>query len=148
MVITIVGALSAVASMYIKETIDLWSFMSFRNEVVAQERMAMFTMAREIRQAKDNNSVYNTTNATRFRFQDFNNTTIDYQLVSGNIMRNADVLVNGVTNFTLTYYDANNNLLAAPAFNPTNIYRVTIDVTVQAGGRAKSLRTQVFPRNF
>ena len=147
MVITIVGVLVGVSSMYIKETIDLWSFLSFRTEAVAKQRMSLMRMAREMRQIKSNATIYNAT-ATQFRFQDMNNATIEYILNATNVMRNADILVNNVNNLTFSYYDVNNTVVAVPVVNLTSIRRISINMTVQSGNRTKTVATQVYPRNF
>jgi prepilin-type N-terminal cleavage/methylation domain-containing protein len=149
MVITIVGILTAVSSLYIKETIDLWLFLSFRSEAVAQGRAALLRMEREIRQIKNDVSVY-TAEPTRFRFDDINNLNIDYQLSGSNLTRNADILASGVSALAFTYYDNNNQVIANPDVspNPTNIKRININVTAQSGAQSKTLNTQVYPRNL
>ncbi len=149
MVITTVGILTAAASMYIKETINLWRFLSFRSEAVAQGRSALLRMEREIRQIKDDLSVY-AAQPSRFRFDDISNASIDYQLSGSDLTRNAGVLASGVSNLTFTYYDNNNQAIINPDVspNPTNICRIDINVTTQSGGQSKTLKTQIYPRNL
>lgn len=147
MVITIVGVLVGVSSMYIKETIDLWSFLSFRTEAVAKQRAALMRMSREIRQIKSTATIYNAS-AARFSFQDMNNATIDYSVNATNLMRNADILANNLGTMTFAYYDVNNTVLSVPVANLTSIRRIAIQMTVQTGGRTKTIATQVYPRNF
>lgn len=148
-VITIVGILASVASMYIKETIDLWRFISFRNEVVAQARISLSRIGRELRQIKDNYSVYNAT-SSYISFQDVNNSTISYSFSSPNLLRNSDTLASGVTNFTLTYYDEDNLLISSPALYPvrTDIERINIHLEVSSGTQSKALELEVYPRNI
>ncbi|OGX31978.1 MAG: hypothetical protein A3D27_01995 [Omnitrophica WOR_2 bacterium RIFCSPHIGHO2_02_FULL_46_37] len=149
MAITIVGILTTAASMYIKETIDLWRFVTFRSEVAAQVRTALIRMGREIRQLKDALSVYTAT-AGRFRFDDINANNIDYQLSGSNLMRNADILAGGVSGLSFTYYDADNNAITAPLVSPSNtdIRRINISLSIQSGTQSKTLTTQVYPRNL
>lgn len=149
MVITIVGILTTVSSMYIKETIDLWRFLSFRSEIVSQGRLALLRMTREIRQIKDANSV-TTATASAFSFTDINNNPIGFSLSANNLLRNTDILAGGASNLTFTYYDSANQQIAVPVVspNPTNIYRIDISATIAAGGQTKTLRTQVYPRNL
>lgn len=149
MVITIVGILTTAASMYIKETIGLWRFVTSRSEVTAQVRTALLRMGREIRQLQDDLSVYTAT-AARFRFDDINANNIDYQLSGSNLMRNTDILANGVSGLSFTYYDADNNAIAAPLVSPSNtdIRRINISLSIQSGTQTKTLSLQVYPRNL
>ncbi len=149
MAIVIVGALVGISSMYMKETIDLWRFLSFRSEVVSQGRIAMGRMGREIRQIKDNLSVYNAS-AARFRFDDINSNNIDYQLIGNNLTRNADVLASGVSSLGFIYYDRINSVIPAPLVSPneTDICRISITLRVQSGSQTKTLRLQIYPRNL
>jgi len=57
MVIVAVGVIVGVATMYINEVVDLWSFMSFRTDVVNQARLSVARMSREMRQVKNATSV-------------------------------------------------------------------------------------------
>lgn len=149
MVITIVGILTTVSSMYIKETIDLWRFLSFRSEAVAQGRLALLRMAREIRQIQNDASV-RIAETSRFQFDDMSAAMITYELSGSNLLRNSDILASGVSGLTFTYYDTSNQEIASPDVspNPTNIYRIDISVTIESGGQTKALRTQVYPRNL
>lgn len=144
MTITIVGILTAVSSLYIKETIDLWRFLSFRSEAVAQGRTALFRMEREIRQIRDNAAVI-AASVSQLRFFDINNVDINFTLSGGDLMRNADILASGASDLTFTYYNSANQAIVNPT---TDIYRIDISVTIQSGGQSKTLKTQVYPRNL
>ncbi|MBU1998244.1 MAG: prepilin-type N-terminal cleavage/methylation domain-containing protein [Candidatus Omnitrophica bacterium] len=149
MTMSIVGILVSASMLYIKQIIDLWDFMSFRNEIVAPGMMAITRMSREIRQINNSTSVLNA-NSTRFRFTDVNNVTTDYYFSSLNLMRNNDILASGVSNFTLTYYNLTNQPIANPLINPqaTDIKRIKIRLNMFFGNQNKTLETQVFPRNL
>lgn len=164
MVITIVGILTTVSSLYIKETIDLWSFLSFRSEAVAQGRTALLRMEREIRQIKDNASIA-LADSTQLRFisvdlnGDGSDDTIEFVRNSANnelrrIFNNDNsgqgyVLASGVTDDAIfTYYNAANSPLAAPVSDTTQIYRINIELEISAGTQTKTLKTLVYPRNL
>lgn len=149
MAIVIVGVLTGASSMYIKEIVDLWNFLSFRNEAVSQARTALIRMEKEIRQIKDDSSVYAAT-GSRLRFNDVNSLSIDYQLSGTNLFRNADILAVGVNSLVFTYYDKNNSPIASPLVNPdrTDIYRISLGLTVRSGTQSKVLKTLIFPRNL
>ncbi len=158
MVITIVGILTTAASMYIKETIDLWRFLTFRSEATAQARTALIRMAREIRQLKNNASIA-TADASRFRFTalDLNDDTLDdivefYRDAANNELRRifndtpalGDILANSITGLIFTYYNAAGGVPATLS----DIYRINIELKINSGGQAKTLNVQVYPRNL
>lgn len=158
MMIVVVGILAAVGSMYIKVTIDLWQFLNFRNEVASQARMALIRIEREIRQTRDSDSVL-TADATRFRFIDMNNITINYCRATANctcnsagtyLCRDTSILMPGLTNFIFTYYDSSNQVIASPSVSPdkTDIKCIKITFTIQSGNQTKTLSTKVYPRNL
>ena len=153
MVIVVAGILAGSSSMFIKETIDLWRFLSFRSEVVSQERMALMRMGRETRQIKNKASIA-AAEVARFGFHDSNENDIEYQFASGNLTRKSgvnptDILVSNVSSLTFTYYDVNSQVLVNPTLTPeTNIRRILITLTVGAGLQSKTLKMQVYPRNF
>lgn len=156
MVITIVAALVGVSSMYIKETIDLWRFLTFRSEVVAQGRLALMRMVREIRQIQDDvssDSLYiYVANASQIEFNNKdksdNDVRINYNLSGNNLMRNSDILVNNVTALNFTYFDGSNAQLATPVAEVSQIWRITITLVIQSGSQSNTLRSQVYPRNL
>ncbi|MFH1398051.1 MAG: type II secretion system protein [Candidatus Omnitrophota bacterium] len=149
MVIVIVGILAGGSSIYIKQVMDTWNFQNFREEAISQGRIGLIRMTREIRQIK---GPFNVTaaNQTVFSFVDYNDNAISYSLSGTNLNRNSNLLLSGVNNFTFSYYNITNQLVAAPilAPNSTNIYRINIDFQVQSGSQTKRLRSQVWPRNF
>jgi prepilin-type N-terminal cleavage/methylation domain-containing protein len=149
MVIMVVGVLVGVSSLYIKQLVDTWQFLTFRNEMVSEGRAALMRMEREFRQVLDASSVYTAT-STMFEFDDMNNNRISYWLSGNNLMRNSDILADSVTSLAFAYFDKNNNLVAAPVVFPgqTDIYRITITLSLQSGNQSKILRSQVVPKNF
>ncbi len=154
LVMAIVGVLVGVSSLYIRETIDLWRFLSFRNEMINQGRMALSRMAREIRQVSNITSVYTATDS-RFRFQDSNAEMIDYALSGTDLTRNGASLASGIRDLEFTYYGKDGlELTGAPLVSPqqTDIFRVGVSFNVTAGaGNAQqkaTLHTQIVPRGF
>ena len=159
LVMVIVGIIAGVSSLYIRETVDLYRFMTFRSELVSQSRLALMTMAREIRQLRDNFAVTEA-GAGAFRFSDIHETldkTIRYSL-SGNQLKRTlydetgtqtadNVLASGVTALQFLYYDELGQQIT-PVLSPTNIYWVKISITVASGTQTKTLTTMVHPRNL
>ena len=154
MVIIIVGILAGVSSLYIKQVIDQWRFLSFRNEAVSQVKAALFRMTREIRQIQDSASVF-VADASRLQFTDINNQIINYQLSGTNVTRNADILATDIQSLKFCYYAQDNTPVCTPAcgcnvasVNLTTVHHIGMEITVQSGTQSKTLKTQVYPRNL
>jgi prepilin-type N-terminal cleavage/methylation domain-containing protein len=156
MVIVIVGILAGASSMYIKETIDLWRFLTFRNEVVSGGRMALARMAREIRQmdeaevAQTDSLQFLDINGSRLRFRRTadNNLWRDVDSNLDDIFEAQDVLATGVSELDFSYYDKDNNQLLEPVSDPSQIYRINIELEIESGDQTKTLRSQIYPRNL
>jgi hypothetical protein len=138
--------------------VDLYRFLSFRSEVVSQGRLALLTMAREIRQIRDNFSV-TTASSTELRFSDIHETLdkeIKYSLSGTQLKRTLydenglqtadNILATGVTSLQFVYYDVLGQQIT-PVLSPTNLYWIKITITVTSGTQTKTLTTMVHPRN-
>lgn len=162
MAITIVGILATVSSLYIKETIDLWRFLSFRSEAVAQGRTALIRMDREIRQIKDSASIA-LADLSRLRFTsldlsgDGNDDTVEFyrdaetnelRRIFNNDPAQGNALASGISSLAFTYYNAANAEIPAQVADTTQIYRIAIEINIASGTQTKTLRTQVHPRNL
>jgi prepilin-type N-terminal cleavage/methylation domain-containing protein len=158
-VITIVGILAAVASMFIAEQIDLWRFITFRNEAVSQARLALFRMGREIRHMDEAEeadvsdfqflAINETGNLTRLRYRTSGNELlreVDSDL--DETFEDSDILATDVVALNFTYYDGSNVILSTPVAEPLDIYRIGIEINVESGDQSKTLRSQVYPRNL
>ena len=156
--IVIVGTLAGISSMYIKQVMDLWNFISFREETSSQGSTALIRIARELRQAND----ITTADAANLLFtadldsdgtddsvQYFRNAASELRRVfNNNNSGQGDILSSGLSGLDLTYYDANNSALARPVADPAEIKRIKIELTMQAGSQTKTLKTQIWPRNL
>jgi prepilin-type N-terminal cleavage/methylation domain-containing protein len=150
MTIVIVGIILGVLMFSIKGIMDLWNFWSFNSEIVAQGRVGIMRMAREIRQIKNETAIF-IADRSRIQFNDTNNQTIDYSFDGSNLVRNSNVLASGISNLTFNYYNITNAELAPLPLNATNrsgIYMVGFGMTIVSGNQNKTLSTRVFPRNL
>lgn len=162
MVITIIGILAAVSSLYIKEIIDLWRTLSFRSEAVAQGRTALIRMDREIRQVKNSSSIA-LADLSRLRFTsldlngDGNDDTVEFyrdaatnelrRILNGNPAQ-GNALASGITNLAFTYYNASGAALSTPVADTTQVYRIAIEINITSGTQTKTLKALVYPRNI
>lgn len=149
MVMVIVGILAGGISVFVVQGIDIYNFVTFRNEDLAQARMAIDRMAREIRMLKDDHSVMTAT-AAEFEFNDVNNDSIHFWLSGDSLLRNNDTLASGIQNLQFKYWDIQGNELTNPAVSPnaTDIWRITIEMTIQRGDESMTVRTEAHPRNL
>ncbi|MCX5708525.1 MAG: type II secretion system protein, partial [Candidatus Omnitrophica bacterium] len=135
MTIAIMGILSGVLMFSIKGVMDLWNFWSFRSEISSQGRIAVMRMVREIRQVRNETTVF-IADSSRIQFNDTINQTIDYALNGTNLTRNGNVLASGITHLDFTYYDISNAQLAPLPLNQTNreaIFMIGLELTMVSG---------------
>ena len=150
-VITIIGALTLGFSWYFIKTIDLWNFLSFRNEIVNQIRIGLIRMGRDIRQIKRRTPTQETIEeATESSFQfireiDTGDVRIRYRYLTNDtevvyevdqdldgVFDYSHTLLSGASSFRFTYFDSQDNVTTVPS----DIYRVKITLTVTEGGEA------------
>jgi len=163
-VISIVGILAAGFSAYYTGSVDLWDRLSFRNEVVGGIRSGIARMGRDIRQIKrwepTDQAIETATGDTLqfLKFDEANTTRMRYRYVTGDVYLQIDedsdgsfeagepssVLIEGLSNFTFSYFDSGGNSTAAAA----EVYRVRVDLDVQRAGQSFDLQYDIFPRNF
>jgi len=156
--IVIVGTLAGISSMYIKQVMDLWNFISFREETASQGSTALIRIARELRQANDittadaANLIFSAdldANGTDDSVQYLRNAASELRRVfNSNNSGLGDILSSGISGLDLTYYDANNSALARPVSDTGEIKRIKIELAVQSGSQTKTLKTQIWPRNL
>jgi len=151
--LVIVMLLTAILGLFlataISNGVDAWYFVMDKNELMTQTPYSLNRIARELRQIKDLKSVY-AASSNSITFTDTNSVSITYNLSSNTVYRNSNVLIDGVTSFSLLYYDANGNIIASPVVNPanTNIRRIKVSITTQKGSNSLSMETIVRPRNL
>jgi len=153
MSIVIVASVVAGLSFYIKNIVDLYNFITFRNEVASSSRMALSRMIREIRQSASptEGNIITTAAENSFTFTDITGATISYSLSGSNLMRNTDVLSANVNSLTFTYYDLNSLVLAAVPLSVTDcqlVVRVAVEITTSYAGQSLTVKAQTFLRNY
>ena len=161
MVIVVVGVLTAGLSFGVREVVNLWNFLVFRDEIVSQGRIALMRMGREIRQicSREAFEPIQAAEAARFRFDimdldgDGNDDTVEFYHNAGNnelrrIFNDnpaaGNILATNVSSLNFTYYDQNNS----PTTVPSSVYRIVISLALSSGSNILTLRSQIYPRNF
>jgi len=147
--ITLVALMATVGAYAFSPVLDTWLIGSSRGQAANSTSYALNRMMNEIAQLKDAQSVLTAT-ANQFEFIDVDDNTIDYSLSGTNLMRNGNILARGVQALAFSYWDVNHQSLAGPAVSPsaTDLWRVSIGLTSQAGEQEVQMETQVRPRNL
>jgi len=131
--------------------INLWNFQRFQQGSVAEARLGLLRMTRELSQLQDNITVV-TANNQRIQFYNTDDVLIDYeyQVAWGEVRRTGTTLVKNVTDVEIRYFNQANGIIANPLVAPsvTDIWRIEIAITVGSNGRTQTVRTLVFPRNL
>jgi prepilin-type N-terminal cleavage/methylation domain-containing protein len=142
LVIAVLAIISAVGSRIVAK--GLTGYIASQNMIDSdwQARIALESMTREIRNIR---SVSNITIATptRLTFVDTFGITIDYTLSGTNLMEGAQVLADGISTLSFTYYDNN----YASTLIIANINVIQINMTVTQGNTNYPLQVFIFPRN-
>ncbi|MBU0743805.1 MAG: prepilin-type N-terminal cleavage/methylation domain-containing protein [Gammaproteobacteria bacterium] len=112
-VIILIGILIAGSSNLL--SVGFNSFFSEKNIINAnwQGSVALERITRDLRAVCSPSDITVAT-ANRIIINDLNNDTIDYQVVSNQLLRNAQPLADGVQSITLDYYKKDSTLLPFP----------------------------------
>jgi prepilin-type N-terminal cleavage/methylation domain-containing protein len=131
----VLGLLMAGLFLTLQQGQTVYLYGAGRAEVQQNARVALERMLRELRTASTVTTA--AANDVRFTFLDETNTlvTVEYDLAGTNLRRrqtvptvSTDTLVGGVSTFTVTYYDINNNTTTTAA----NVYAVDISITTRS----------------
>jgi len=133
---------------------DGYIFFAQRKEMLADARMSLDRMSREIRMVKNITSITTATQTT-FSFIDTSDKNITFSISSGVINRIEDGVTNSllgdVDSLTFTYYNAGDSVIASPIVSPaeTDIRRIKISITIsKEQGRTLNLQSDITPRNL
>ena len=160
-VITLIGVLSVGLGFFISQTMDIWSFLSFRTELAHQSRLGLIQMGRNIRQIKPKSETeepIKEANQNSFYFlkmEGVNEVGLRYtfsenQLIyerdenSNGTFDNSNILLNNLTDFKFIFFDKNDNLTTTIS----EIYRIRLELTLTEGDQSLSIHYEIYPRNF
>ena len=140
-VMTIMSIVGMVSSYVIIESMKVYARTAPALEATYQARLSAERMKREIRDMKDTASITVFT-ATALTFDDSSSNMIAYSLSGGNLSRNGDLLAQGGTSLTFSYWKSDGTSASVAA----DLHLVEIDLTVQRGNEPYRLQAAVFPR--
>lgn len=151
-VIIILTVIGGITVNIIYNASDAWQFIKLRKDISQQGRVAMERMARQIRLVRDASSVSAANNRTfSFFATDGITNTFSWSGTPGDsLLQNTNVLAENVQNFNLEYRDTNDAVVPLPIIspNPTNIWRIIINLSLTKNGQNISLESEVHPMNL
>lgn len=142
-VMIILGVVAAIGSKIIQAGFN--SYFTNENVTTAntQARLALERMTRDIHAINSSASI-TTASATQLTFTDVNGTSITYQKSGTQLMRNAQVLSDGVNTLTFSYLDRNAAVTAVLA----NIRYITVTLNITSGNVDYTMRTTINTLNY
>jgi prepilin-type N-terminal cleavage/methylation domain-containing protein len=143
MVIVIIGIIAAMASSMISQGFE--AYFTGKNVMDAdwQGRLALERMARDIREIRSAGDI-STMTASQLTFVDLSGNTITYQLSGTNLMRNSQILANGIQSMTLSYFDANGSTTASASA----VRYISISLNVTQNNTNITVATAVYARDL
>ena len=110
-VIAISGIIIAGSSLLLFQGVN--SYNSGKADINAswQASLAIERITRDLRALSSTGNIITAT-GSEFAIRDINGATIDYKVVSGQLLRNTQVLASGVQSVAFTYYDASGTVTA------------------------------------
>lgn len=138
----LLGIVVLVSGIIMGRGLDAYRLVTNRTEAVQDARFAFVRMQKELERLRD----VTVASPQRIVFTDPDAADVEFRLVGTTLYRDADILAQGISALTFTYYRDNGNETSSGP----QVRRIHIDMTVQAGGGAGTLalRTDLFPRIF
>jgi len=130
-VIVLIGIISMVFAVYIREGFDAWAFISGQKGLAFETRAALYRTVREIKRINHNLGI-STHTAQQITFVDIDNNTVTFSQEGTRLLRNSDILLENLKNpggLTFSYLDQNGNT----AVYRENIYTVRLRLITLKG---------------
>lgn len=147
MVMVMVTTLAGFIGNIIYYEVNTYKIVANRKESLQNSRFAFRKIATDVRQIIAQDSIFKAT-ADSIRFKDVNNTEIAYKFTGNEILRNGDVLVDGIFAFQFSYFNNNDNQLMLPISNMKDIRSIALYLSLQVEGKTVVSHMKVTPRNF
>jgi prepilin-type N-terminal cleavage/methylation domain-containing protein len=145
--IVLIGIIAGVLAKMFIWGVDIFDTVSNRKDIVQSSRISMEVISKDLRMIKSENDIVSAS-TTGLNFYNMDNEHIIYNFGDGTISRNANSMVEGITSFVFTYYDANGTILVSPVADPTDIWKIKVELDATVDGKPINLETIVTPRNL
>ena len=146
MVIVIAGIIAGITAVLLLQVTKVYSFVTVREAILSDGELAMERMTREIRQIKDDQSIY-VAGAENIDFEfkkEVGCERVRFWLDGDILRRNNDALASEVIALKFQYKNSDNG----DAENPEDTKRILLEFSIKKGDEEIKLRSQVYPRNL
>lgn len=145
-VIVILGIVSAIGVKLLGGTVK--AYFDGKGYIIAdaQARVALTRMTRELHLIRSATATDLTvTPSTEITFKDTSGASIRYYLSGTSLMRNSQILADGVTNLSLTYLQRDGKTATTTV---TNVFYVILNFSTIYGNSNRASRVVIHPRNM
>jgi prepilin-type N-terminal cleavage/methylation domain-containing protein len=142
-VIVVLGIVASIAAPMIYTAAQASQAQSRLSDILGQARSAMIRMSRDLRNIRSTDASDLVMGASSLSLIDVNTDAIAYTLSSGNLLRNGQILAQGVSNLSFTYYDANAAVTAVNA----NVRYIKFSFTVTRNTISETFYNLIYVRN-
>lgn len=141
--ITLISVIAFIFSSIISTGVDAYFFTSDRKDASQEARVALERMTQELKVIRGAGSIAAAA-PDAISFVKLDGEEVNFSLSGTDLVRNGNILADGVTSFALDYYDRAGNETSVPA----DIWRIAIDLETSERNESVRLRTAVHPRNL
>lgn len=143
LVMMIVSVVAAIGSYILAQGAHAFIDLQDMTDADWQMRVALETMTREIRNIRFPSDI-STATSTQLSFVDNNGKSVSFSYSGTTILENSQVLADGITALTFTYYNSSLAITTTPAL----IALVEMDVTFTKNNTSTGTQLFWFPRNM
>ncbi|MFH1768902.1 MAG: type II secretion system protein [Candidatus Omnitrophota bacterium] len=153
-VIVLVGILAGIFSVVLVQIIDNYSLVESRQDIMTQMKMATDWIVKDIREIDNDGKDPEVSQAcaTAITFIKVDSESVAYVLSGNQILRNGNVLCEGVTTLQFNYRDQGNNVLdvSGGCMNSgqrKRIHHMIVELSFSRGDQSSAMSSWVVLRN-
>ncbi len=147
MVIALIGIIAGVMAQMFVFGVDMFDATATRKDSMQGGRIAVEFMVQDLRAIADADDV-TTATATSLTFYNIDSETINYSYSGGTLSRNSNTLLEGLSNFQLSYTDVDGVVLSTPVSTPGDIWKISFSIDATVDGKPFHMESSVVPRAF
>lgn len=146
-VLTLIGIVAGITAKMLLVGAKTFDTVSTRNETLQINRIGIELLIKDLRMIKSSNDIVSA-DAGRLIFYTVDGEHITYLYSAGELTRNDHLLMNGLSEFQLIYYDNDGTELSVPVTNKSDIWDIKISADATVNESPFHLETKVHPRNI
>ncbi len=143
----VIGIITATSLPFIRGSVNAYVNVRAGKELVQSARIGFSRMLAEMRMIEGSMEIdYGYSNEIRFDLP--NQSNINYEWEYGLLKREGQKLVEGVQDFSFTYYKSDGSEKSPGFWYTDDVWRIEVEMTVGDGTNNIVIKGQVSPRNF